>query len=104
MSDLDDALYYARGVGMDDRDIAVAVKQAAAAHRAVLQASGLVTMTHPDLPDQPIHVPEDVVPGHEDSGWVRQAENDTQPELPPALVDVELPEVAVVAPEETEET
>ncbi|NUP19876.1 MAG: hypothetical protein HOZ81_28110 [Streptomyces sp.] len=28
-----------------------------------------VTMTHPDLPDQPITVPEESVPHYQASGW-----------------------------------
>lgn len=29
-----------------------------------------VTMTHPDLPEQPIHVHPSAVPVYEQSGWV----------------------------------
>jgi len=91
MSDLDDALYYARGVGLDDRQIAVAVRQAAEAQRAALAASEVVLMTHPELPDQPIAVPAAVVEGHENAGWVR-----AEP------VEEEAPEEASEAPAEEE--
>jgi len=91
--DLEQALDHARRVGLTDQEMAAAVGQAAADLQARQRAVG-VTLTHPDLPGQPITVPEDVVAGHEDSGWVRYVDGDTQPELepPPALVDVELPE------------
>lgn len=44
-----------------------------------------VRMTHPDLPDQPIEVPESAVPIHRRSGW-RTAEDDgtSEPVAAPA--------------------
>ena len=87
-ADLERALQHARNVGLDDRDIAAAVRGAAEAVRAQQAAEG-VTLTHPDLPGQPYTVPPELVEGYAGSGWVP-----AQPELEPApaLVDVELPE------------
>lgn len=47
----------------------------------------LVTCDHPELPDQPITIPESVVPGHRALGWVpREPGEEPEPELvgPPA--------------------
>lgn len=38
----------------------------------VVSSPGFVQMTHPKLPGQPIEVPEQSVPGHQRSGWVRR--------------------------------
>jgi hypothetical protein len=101
MSDLDKALYHARGVGMDDRDIAAAVTRAAEDLVAQQRVAG-VTLTHPDLPGQPYVVPPELVEGYANSGW-QPAQPDLEPETeeaePPPLVDVELPEQAEPAEE-----
>lgn len=42
-----------------------------------------VTLTHPDLPDQPIHVEERSVPHHERAGWVAPLKSpEPEPDAP----------------------
>jgi len=66
---LDEALDYARAVGLTDRQIA-AVVQAEADRVRFEQDNGDVTLTHPELDGQ-IRVAPDAVPQHELAGWVR---------------------------------
>ncbi|MGW0169559.1 hypothetical protein ACWDWT_30940 [Streptomyces sp. NPDC003343] len=42
-----------------------------------------VTMTHPELPDQPIHVDERAIPHYQQSGWeVFEDQPTTTPKVP----------------------
>jgi hypothetical protein len=66
---LDEALDYARAVGLTDRQIAVVV-QAEADRVRFLQDNGDVTLTHPDTGAE-IRVAPSAVDQHELAGWVR---------------------------------
>ena len=67
---LEQALKYARDVGLSDGQIAVVVRQEADRVR-FRQTTGLVTLVNPDLDDAEIDVHPDAVAQHELAGWVR---------------------------------
>lgn len=68
MTELEQALAYARDVGLTDRHIAAAVKAAADQARFDNQP-GTVRLYYPDPSVQDITVPADAVEGHLASGW-----------------------------------
>ena len=68
MSELDKALQYARDQGVSDRQLATLVKVHTDEVR-FRQTDG-VTLTHPDLDDREITVPESSVEQYQKSGWV----------------------------------
>lgn len=77
---LEQALDYARQVGLTDRQLGVVVRLEADRVR-FRQDNGDVTLTHPDL-DAEIQVQPAAVAQHELAGWVRK--QDAPTEEPPA--------------------
>jgi hypothetical protein len=81
--DLDQALEYAKAVGLTDAQLAGAVKAAADDVRFRQIAADEVVMTHPDLEGQEITVNAAAVEQHEASGWVvKPAEPEPDAEAP----------------------
>ncbi len=78
---LDEAVDYARAVGLTDRQIAVVVRAEADRVRFE-QDNGEVTLTHPVLGTQ-IRVAPDAVAQHELAGWVQEAADEPEPEPEP---------------------
>jgi hypothetical protein len=67
---LEQALDYARAVGLTDRQVAVVVRQEA--DRVQFKPdTGLVTLINPNLDGAEIEVHPDAVAQHELAGWVR---------------------------------
>jgi len=74
---LTDALALAELVGLTDRELATVVEAATAARRDAAE-SGMVLMTRPGLPGQPVHVAAESVEYYESLGLQRE-----QPEPEP---------------------
>jgi hypothetical protein len=68
---LEQALQYARDVGLSDRQVAVVVRQEADRVR-FRQDHGLVILVHPKLEGAEEAVHPDAVAQHELAGWVRK--------------------------------
>jgi hypothetical protein len=85
---LDQALGYARDVGVSDRELASLIRLEADRVRFT-QDTGNVTLSHPELPDISVH--PDTVDAYAAGGWVRK-QPELEPEAASPLVDVELPE------------
>ena len=72
MDELKKALAYARDQGVSDRQLAALVK--VEADRVRFQPAEGVAMTHPELDDREIRVPESSVEQMRLSGWVPKDE------------------------------
>ncbi len=68
---LTDALARAELVGLTDRELAAVVEAATAARRDAAE-SGMVLMTRPGLPGQPVHVAAESVEYYESLGLQRE--------------------------------
>lgn len=84
---LDQALDYARQVGLSDAHLAVTVRAAADEKRfAQLGDNVLMRHTNPELDGQEIAVHPDTVAQYEDAGWKRVDKlADPEPDAEPAV-------------------